>query len=128
MKDGAKNRDTKPTNKDFVWDDEDRLKKKLCQISFENSIFDGVNLEKKLPDVSDRPAIEGKSINCKSNSKTKNNVAENIENKTSNSSERLSIYSKSISGSHRKLLYCICLLYTSPSPRDLSTSRMPSSA
>ena len=25
------------------------------------------------------------------------------------------------------LLYC-CLLYTSPSPRDLSTSRMPSSA
>ena len=26
------------------------------------------------------------------------------------------------------LLYHICLLYTSPSPRDLSTSRMPSSA
>ena len=25
-------------------------------------------------------------------------------------------------------LYVICLLYTSPSPRDLSTSRMPSSA
>ena len=25
-------------------------------------------------------------------------------------------------------LFCICLLYTSPSPRDLSTSRMPSSA
>ena len=25
-------------------------------------------------------------------------------------------------------IYCICLLYTSPSPRDLSTSRMPSSA
>ena len=24
--------------------------------------------------------------------------------------------------------YIICLLYTSPSPRDLSTSRMPSSA
>ena len=24
--------------------------------------------------------------------------------------------------------YYICLLYTSPSPRDLSTSRMPSSA
>ena len=23
---------------------------------------------------------------------------------------------------------CLCLLYTSPSPRDLSTSRMPSSA
>ena len=26
------------------------------------------------------------------------------------------------------LLYKCCLLYTSPSPRDLSTSRMPSSA
>ena len=26
------------------------------------------------------------------------------------------------------LLGCFCLLYTSPSPRDLSTSRMPSSA
>ena len=27
-----------------------------------------------------------------------------------------------------KFLYQDCLLYTSPSPRDLSTSRMPSSA
>ena len=26
------------------------------------------------------------------------------------------------------IMYDICLLYTSPSPRDLSTSRMPSSA
>ena len=29
---------------------------------------------------------------------------------------------------HLKLWNNICLLYTSPSPRDLSTSRMPSSA
>ena len=29
---------------------------------------------------------------------------------------------------HEKLLWSFCLLYTSPSPRDLSTSRMPSSA
>ena len=28
----------------------------------------------------------------------------------------------------KEALYKICLLYTSPSPRDLSTSRMPSSA
>ena len=28
----------------------------------------------------------------------------------------------------RYMLLCDCLLYTSPSPRDLSTSRMPSSA
>ena len=29
---------------------------------------------------------------------------------------------------HESSWYNICLLYTSPSPRDLSTSRMPSSA
>ena len=29
---------------------------------------------------------------------------------------------------HYRALYTNCLLYTSPSPRDLSTSRMPSSA
>ena len=29
---------------------------------------------------------------------------------------------------HRVKSLCACLLYTSPSPRDLSTSRMPSSA
>ena len=28
----------------------------------------------------------------------------------------------------KSIVYQICLLYTSPSPRDLSTSRMPSSA
>ena len=28
----------------------------------------------------------------------------------------------------RVILFSFCLLYTSPSPRDLSTSRMPSSA
>ena len=28
----------------------------------------------------------------------------------------------------RVIQFCNCLLYTSPSPRDLSTSRMPSSA
>ena len=29
---------------------------------------------------------------------------------------------------HEQIPFMICLLYTSPSPRDLSTSRMPSSA
>ena len=32
------------------------------------------------------------------------------------------------SGCGKSTLLNICLLYTSPSPRDLSTSRMPSSA
>ena len=31
-------------------------------------------------------------------------------------------------GSGKSTLSYVCLLYTSPSPRDLSTSRMPSSA
>ena len=31
-------------------------------------------------------------------------------------------------GTHDVREACACLLYTSPSPRDLSTSRMPSSA
>ena len=34
----------------------------------------------------------------------------------------------SIAGKSRIIKSVICLLYTSPSPRDLSTSRMPSSA
>ena len=33
-----------------------------------------------------------------------------------------------VDGEKGELLYRGCLLYTSPSPRDLSTSRMPSSA
>ena len=32
------------------------------------------------------------------------------------------------SDNEHRAMVCICLLYTSPSPRDLSTSRMPSSA
>ena len=37
-------------------------------------------------------------------------------------------YLKISEGCNHKCKFCICLLYTSPSPRDLSTSRMPSSA
>ena len=35
---------------------------------------------------------------------------------------------QSLGGDPDSPLYTVCLLYTSPSPRDLSTSRMPSSA
>ena len=35
---------------------------------------------------------------------------------------------KSIGLSFNEIQSLVCLLYTSPSPRDLSTSRMPSSA
>ena len=34
----------------------------------------------------------------------------------------------SSSAPQKIILYCICLLYTSPSPRDATLSRMPSSA
>ena len=37
-------------------------------------------------------------------------------------------YTKEVDNIHRAIAQCACLLYTSPSPRDLSTSRMPSSA
>ena len=33
-----------------------------------------------------------------------------------------------VTGLYTSILCLLCLLYTSPSPRDLSTSRMPSSA
>ena len=37
-------------------------------------------------------------------------------------------FADAISTLDRSATYFVCLLYTSPSPRDLSTSRMPSSA
>ena len=40
----------------------------------------------------------------------------------------ISFQSLYFSAYNPELLYLSCLLYTSPSPRDLSTSRMPSSA
>ena len=42
--------------------------------------------------------------------------------------ERVGIQTTNIEIDRRLLAAEICLLYTSPSPRDLSTSRMPSSA
>ena len=38
------------------------------------------------------------------------------------------IFSRPMDVTRHGLIYAGCLLYTSPSPRDLSTSRMPSSA
>ena len=42
--------------------------------------------------------------------------------------EPLGIYTCFISGVKKNQMYKYCLLYTSPSPRDGATSRMPSSA
>ena len=44
--------------------------------------------------------------------------------------DQITVVATSNSGSHASAVVTIipCLLYTSPSPRDLSTSRMPSSA
>ena len=67
------------------------------------------------------------------------NMKENIRETVSEAIEPLSVRLDSntrrmdkIESNHRKEIQAIkfklCLLYTSPSPRDLSTSRMPSSA
>ena len=48
----------------------------------------------------------------------------NIENKINTYSEKLPI----LEDDTKNIIEYVCLLYTSPSPRDVSTSRMPSSA
>ena len=42
--------------------------------------------------------------------------------------DRVKVIGQDIVGTVLRVHYDTCLLYTSPSPRDLSTSRMPSSA
>ena len=55
-----------------------------------------------------------------------NKLAQTLQPPQQNSSEK-SVIKKDIFDGQSKL-FNTCLLYTSPSPRDLSTSRMPSSA
>ena len=56
-----------------------------------------------------QPKLSGYQANLEENSLSSNQNSENHEGGLSHS-------------------FSACLLYTSPSPRDLSTSRMPSSA
>ena len=42
--------------------------------------------------------------------------------------EDVSFFEQIMETNYMGAVHCVCLLYTSPSPRDLSTSRMPSSA
>ena len=51
-----------------------------------------------------------------------------IDNQTANGTEAEFIYVRAQSDDLISTFFNPCLLYTSPSPRDLSTSRMPSSA
>ena len=53
--------------------------------------------------------------------------AENINVFEFTEKELLELKIRKVRGADNKTIYT-CLLYTSPSPRDLSTSRMPSSA
>ena len=66
---------------------------------------------------------------------TLNSKIEDLEHKNSLLTENIDldfieilIREKFLFGKEGETTYIICLLYTSPSPRDLSTSRMPSSA
>ena len=45
-----------------------------------------------------------------------------------NEREKLIAFASRYPNNRISLLYCSCLLYTSPSPRDVEESRMPSSA
>ena len=51
-----------------------------------------------------------------------------LTEKATNESEVRNTYTFLVSKNANKVEIKNCLLYTSPSPRDLSTSRMPSSA
>ena len=68
--------------------------------------------------ASTRPAVEAKANLVKENHKKVVDFINGEINKCDNDSEGVTIWGDQ----------CSCLLYTSPSPRDLSSSRMPSSA
>ena len=65
--------------------------------------------------------------------KTVEEIAEELREMKEQSKDRMPKYSDNYLKEKKYKKYIIgkitsCLLYTSPSPRDLSTSRMPSSA
>ena len=59
-----------------------------------------------------------------------NKADEYVENIKDKTVYELLVLKKELSNAEEEYMdvSCSCLLYTSPSPRDLSTSRMPSSA
>ena len=67
-------------------------------------------------------------LNCDVNQKNINNKEEMISFKCDLHENLQQAMNKFVEDHPNWDQYRICLLYTSPSPRDLSTSRMPSSA
>ena len=68
--------------------------------------------------------------NCPMSARKMRMVVDTIRGKDVETALNILAYTKREGGVwiEKLLLSAICLLYTSPSPRDLSTSRMPSSA
>ena len=99
------------------------LKKEISQIN--NLIADSKkrskNLANDLEDLQLKISVRDKLININ------NSQLNNLTSIINNQNDRISVLESDLI--NLKTEYeKICLLYTSPSPRDLSTSRMPSSA
>ena len=75
-----------------------------------------------------RLLLHGWIFNSKRSSNTSSDMKEDIENSSSSSEDEDDISVSFSIHSSKDQKYVICLLYTSPSPRDQRGSRMPSSA
>eukprot|EP00831_Metopus_contortus_P037392 TRINITY_DN29452_c0_g1_i1.p3 TRINITY_DN29452_c0_g1~~TRINITY_DN29452_c0_g1_i1.p3 ORF type:complete len:162 (+),score=48.95 TRINITY_DN29452_c0_g1_i1:178-663(+) len=93
-------------------------------ISCENSDPSGNDMEKKPKDI-DENILEPQKVEYKNDTKITSNILTGDKHKASEK-ETLNKIAETTEDSTTQEIGC--LLYTSPSPRDLSTSRMPSSA
>eukprot|EP00831_Metopus_contortus_P057823 TRINITY_DN50136_c0_g1_i2.p2 TRINITY_DN50136_c0_g1~~TRINITY_DN50136_c0_g1_i2.p2 ORF type:complete len:111 (+),score=30.81 TRINITY_DN50136_c0_g1_i2:64-396(+) len=109
-----------------------RKKRQECVQKNYNPNFQRLKKKKITQDYLNKKAIEEASLLEKRRTDLKFSLIEN-ENKLIEIQKKIFVKEQSLSDLESKIKnevnhYKDCLLYTSPSPRDLSTSRMPSSA